>query len=116
MTAGAQQKHNHELLSLKKKIIFSPSEGDARASDWPCGWAVVDQAVQQPQQIILPAQLSKPPFHHLGKHAVLEILQRKDVFSCEKREVATVIFAGLSVIVFFYDSLNSWWSKLAMRC
>lgn len=107
MTAVLQQKHNDRLLSLKKKIILSPSEGDARASYWPCGWAVVDQAVQQPQQIILPVQLSKPPLHHLGKCAVLEILQRKDVFSFEKRELAPVIFAGLSVMVLFYDLLNS---------
>lgn len=50
------------------------------------GRAVVDQAVQQPQQIVLPIQVPKALLHHLGKHVVLQILQRKDVFSFEKKK------------------------------
>ena len=70
-----------------------------------CGWTVVDQAVQQPQQIILPVQVTKPLLHHLGKYVVLEILQRKDVFPFGKKEEISHDF----VLVFNNDKVL--WEK-----
>lgn len=60
------------------------------------GGAVVDQAVQHPQQVVLPGQVTKPLLHHMGKQGVLQILQREDVLPCGEREVAPIILGGAS--------------------
>lgn len=51
-----------------------------------CGRAVVDQTVQHTQQVIFPVQITESLLHNTGKHLVLEVLQRKNVFPLEKRE------------------------------
>lgn len=57
--------------------------------------------MQQPQQIILPAQVTKALLHHLGKQVVLEVLQREDVFPFGKKEKM------MSVMMSFSDVLPS---------
>lgn len=51
-----------------------------------CGWAVVDQAVQYTQQVVFPVQITEPLLHNTGKRVVLEVLQREDALSLEKRK------------------------------
>lgn len=51
-----------------------------------CGRAVVNQAVQHTQQVVLPVQIAEPLLHNTGKHVVLEVLQREYVLPSEKRK------------------------------
>ena len=52
----------------------------------PCGRAVVNQAVQHTQQVVLPVQVAESLLHNTGKRVVLEVLQREYVLPSEKRK------------------------------
>lgn len=72
------------------------------------GWAVVDQAVQYTQQVVFPVQITKPLLYNTGKRVVLEVLQREDVLSLEKRK---------GWFFFFTCQLKTaLWSKLLICC
>lgn len=50
------------------------------------GWAVVHQAVQHTQQVVLPEEMTELLPHNTGKRAELEVLQREDVLSLGKKK------------------------------
>lgn len=60
------------------------------------GGAVVDQAVQRPQQVVPPGQVGEPLLHHVGEQLVLQILQRGDVLPWGGKEFAPMIPGGAS--------------------
>lgn len=49
--------------------------------------SVVNQAVQDTQQAVVPVEITEPLFHGAGEHAELEALQGEDTLPSEKKKI-----------------------------